>query len=133
MLSCVISTQVLAQFSPVSNYVLLLGINIICSTLFSSTLCLCSAINMIHEVSHSCKTTKKIITMNVLIFMHYPEVANVKTKGPGLRDSRPFLNVTFCQFLHTSNFDLLMMLQNLKLPLFLRHRNILQVEILCDK
>jgi len=51
---------------------------------------------MTHQVSHSRKTTNKIIIMNVLIFMHYSQVANVKAKGSGLRDIRPFLNVTFC-------------------------------------
>ena len=46
----------------------LLGPNILLSTLFSNTLSLCSSLNVSDQVSHSYKTTGKIIVLYILIF-----------------------------------------------------------------
>jgi predicted transporter len=47
----------------------LLGTNILLTILFSNTLCLCSTHNAKNKVSHSYKTTGKIIVLYILIFI----------------------------------------------------------------
>ena len=49
--------------SPVTSS--LLGRNILLSTLFSNTLSLCSSLSVREQVSHSCKTTGKIIVLYI--------------------------------------------------------------------
>jgi hypothetical protein len=47
---------------------IMLGPNILLSTLFSDTLNLCSSLNVRDQVSHPYKTTGKIIVLYILIF-----------------------------------------------------------------
>ena len=56
------------QFSPLTCYLVLLGPNILLSTLFSNTLSLRSSLNDSDQVSHPYKTIGRIIVLHVLIF-----------------------------------------------------------------
>jgi hypothetical protein len=55
----------ISQFSVTSS---LYGQDILLSTLFSNTLCLCSSLNVREEVSHPYRNTCKIIVLYILIF-----------------------------------------------------------------
>jgi len=54
-------------FSPLPCYIVLLGPNILLSTLFSNTLSLLSSFNVSDQVSHPYKTTGKIILLYILL------------------------------------------------------------------
>jgi hypothetical protein len=59
------------QFSPPSRHLIPLGPNILLSILFSNTLSLCSSLNVRDRVSHSYRTTGKIIVLYVLILKFF--------------------------------------------------------------
>jgi hypothetical protein len=52
-----------------SYYFILLGPNIVLSTLFSNTVSLCSSLNARYQVSHPYRATCKMILLYNLIFM----------------------------------------------------------------
>jgi hypothetical protein len=54
--------------SPVTSS--LFGPNILLSTLFPNTLSLCSSLNVRDQVSHSIRTTGKLIVLYILIFTY---------------------------------------------------------------
>jgi hypothetical protein len=58
----------IVQLSPFSHYFSFLGPDILLSTLFSSTLSLCSCLNDRDQVSHPYKTTGKIMVLYILTF-----------------------------------------------------------------
>jgi hypothetical protein len=57
------------QLSPSTYHFLLLGPNILLSTLFSNTLGLCSSLDKGDQDTHPYRTTCKIIVLYILIFM----------------------------------------------------------------
>jgi hypothetical protein len=57
------------QFPPTSISSSLIGQDILLSTLFSSTLGLCSSLNVRDQGSYSYRTTGKIVVLYILIFM----------------------------------------------------------------
>jgi hypothetical protein len=57
------------QFSPTSCHFIRRTPNILLSVLFSNTLSLCSSLNIRERVSHTYRTTGKIIVLYILIFM----------------------------------------------------------------
>jgi hypothetical protein len=58
---------IIMQFSPPSYTSSLLGLNVLLSNLFSSTLSLCSSLNVRDQVSHPYKTTGEVIVLHILI------------------------------------------------------------------
>jgi hypothetical protein len=56
------------NFSPASCHFIRLGPNILRNTPFSSVLSLCFSLDIRHQVSHSHKTTDKILFLYILMF-----------------------------------------------------------------
>jgi hypothetical protein len=59
--------QIIMHFSSLSCHFSLLSLNAFISTLFSSTLSLCSSLKIRDQVSHPNRTTRKIIVLHILI------------------------------------------------------------------
>jgi hypothetical protein len=59
----------------------LFGLNILLNTLFSNTLSLCSSLNVRDQVSHICKTTDKIIILQILIFLSLDSRRTLNSSG----------------------------------------------------
>jgi hypothetical protein len=62
--------SIVKQFSAISRHLILLGPNILLSTLFSNTLSLCSSLNVRDQVSHPYRTIGIIIFLYILIFKY---------------------------------------------------------------
>jgi hypothetical protein len=58
-----ITKPLIMQFSPTSYHFIRFSPNILLSTLFSNTLCLCTSFNVRDQVSHPYRTTGKIIVL----------------------------------------------------------------------
>ena len=67
----------------------LLGPNTLLNTLFSNTLSLHSSLNVSDQVSHSHRTTGKIIVLYILIFRFW--IANWKTRDSAPNNKKHFL------------------------------------------
>jgi polysaccharide pyruvyl transferase WcaK-like protein len=64
-----ITKLLITQFSQFSRHLIPLRPNILLSTLFSNILSLCSSLNVRDQVSHSYRTSSKIIVLYILIVL----------------------------------------------------------------
>jgi hypothetical protein len=89
-----ITKLLIAQFSPLSCQLISLPSKYPLSTLFSNTLSLCSSLYARYKVSHSYRTTGKIVVLYILILMS--STADEKTEGEHLQGQNQPRKILAC-------------------------------------